>query len=74
MDPSTPMVTGNREVEQLRAIIDETTAEVAEAKNKINHQNDLVDAFNDDATAAGHATVIVKAYKFESRLVTARAR
>jgi hypothetical protein len=64
----------NIEVEELRAFIDETTAEVAEAMNKISHQEDLVDAFNGDDTAVGYAAVIVRADKFEARLVVARAR
>jgi hypothetical protein len=64
----------NREVEKLHAFIDETTAEVTDARNKFNHQEDLLDAFNDDAAAAGYAAGIAKADKFEARLVAARAR
>jgi len=64
----------NREVEQLRAFIDETTAEVAEARNKFSHQEDLVDAFNGDATAVGYVAAIARADKFKARLVAARAR
>ena len=74
MDPSTSMTVANKEVEQLRASIDETSAEVAEASNKFSHQEDLVDAFNDNAVAVGYAAAIVIADKFEARMVAARAR
>ena len=59
MDPSTSMSAENREVEQLRAFIDETATEVAEAINKFCHQEDLVDTFKGDATAMGYAAAIV---------------
>ena len=58
MNPSKSMSAENREVEQLRAFIDETTAEVTDARNKFNHQEDLVDAFQGDATAVGYAAAI----------------
>ncbi len=74
MNPSTSRSAENREVEQLRAFIDETTAEVADAKNKFSHQEDLVDAFNGDATAVGYAAAMARADKLEARLVAARAR
>ena len=74
MNPSTSMSAENREVEQLRAFIDETIAEVAGAKNKFSHQEDLVDAFNGNATAVGYAAAVARANKFEARLVAARAR
>ena len=74
MNPSTSMSAENWEAEQLHAFIDETTVEVAEARNKLSHQEDLVDAFNGDATAMGYATAIAKTDKFEARLVVARAR
>ncbi len=64
----------NIEVEQLRAFIEETTAEVAEARSKFSHQEDLVDAFNGNNTATGHAAAFAIADKFEARLVCARAR
>jgi hypothetical protein len=68
------MSTENRKVEQLRVFILETTAEFADARNKFQHQEDLVDAFNGDATAPGYAAALVRADKFEARLVVARAR
>ena len=75
MNPSTSMsAEQNKEVEQLRAVIDETIAEVAEARNKFEHHEDLVDAFNGDATATGYAVAIARADKFEARLIAARAR
>ena len=72
MIPSTSMSVENRKVEQVRAFIDETTTEVADARNNFSQQEDLVDAFNGDATAAGYAAAIAKAYKFEARLVAPR--
>ena len=74
MNPSTSMSAENREVEKLCAFIDETNAEVADAKNKFSYQEDLIDALNGDATAAGYTTAIARANKFEARLVAARAR
>jgi hypothetical protein len=56
------------------AFIDETTAKVAEARNKFEHHGDLVDAFNGDPTATGYAAAIARADKFEARLIAARAR
>ena len=64
----------NREVEQLSAFIDETIAEVAKAKNKFSHQEDLVDVFNGDANAVGYAAAIAITDMFEARLVAAKAR
>ncbi len=60
--------------EQLRAFIDETTAEVAEARNKFNYQEDLVEAFNGDGTSMGYVAAMARADKFEARLAAARAR
>ena len=74
MNPSSSMSAENREVEQLRAFIDETTAEVADYRNKFSHQEDLVDAFQGDATAVDYAAAMARANKFEARLVAARAR
>jgi hypothetical protein len=74
MNPSSSTPAENREVEQLRAFIDETTAEVTDAKNKSSHQDDLVDAFNGDTMAEGYAAAIARADKFEARLVAAKAR
>ena len=74
MNPSTTMSVDNGEVEQLRAFIDETIAEVADARNTFRHQEDLVNAFNGDATATSYAATIARANKFEARLVAARAR
>jgi hypothetical protein len=68
------MSTENREVEQLRAFIDETIAEVADARNKFSHREDLVDAFQGDAAAVGYAVAMARADKFKARLVAARAR
>ena len=63
MNPSTSISTQNIEVEQLHAFIDETIADVAESRNKLNHQEDLVDALNGDATALGYAATIARADK-----------
>ena len=74
MNPSTSMPAENREVEQLRAFIDEATAEFADAMNKFSHQEDLVDAFNGNATALGYAAAIARADKLKARMVVVRAR
>ena len=74
MDPSTALSTENREVEQLRAFIDETTAEVADARDKFKHQEDLCEAYGGDSTAVGFAAAGLRADKLEARLIAARAR
>ncbi len=74
MDPSTSISVENREVEQLRDFIDETTTEVAEARNKFKHQEELVDAYNGDANATSYAPAEARVEKFEARLITARVR
>ena len=74
MNPSTSVSAEKKEVEKLRAFIGETNAKVAEARNKFEHQEDLVDAFNGDVTAAGYAAAIAKAGKLEAMLIAARAQ
>ncbi len=74
MDPSAALSTKNREVEQLRAFVDETTAEVADVRDEFKHQEDLVEAYGGDATAVGFAAAVARADKLEARLVAARAR
>ena len=74
MDPSAALSTENREVEQLRAFIDETTAEVADARDKFKHQEDLCEAYGGDSTAVGFAAAGLRADKLEARLIAARAR
>ncbi len=64
----------NRNIDQLMAFVDQTTAEVAILKNKFDQQEELVDAFNGDATAAGFVAAQAKADKFEARLIAAKAR
>ena len=47
----------NRDVEQLRGLlIDEVSREVAFLQGKIDHQEDLVEAFGDDPAAVGAAS------------------
>jgi hypothetical protein len=45
----------NRDVEQLRGFIDEVTREVASLQAKFDHQEELLEAFNDDPEAVGAA-------------------
>jgi hypothetical protein len=63
----------DRNIEQLLAFVDQTTAEVASLLNKFDHQEELVDAFNGDATAAGFVAANTKAGKIEVWLITAKA-
>ena len=63
----------DRNIEQLLAFVDQTTAEVASLQNKFDHQKDLVDAFNGNATTAGFAAAQTKANKIEARLIAAKA-
>jgi hypothetical protein len=74
IDPSTSRTDENTEVEQHRAFIDETIAKVAEARKKFSHKENLVDAFNGDATAVRFVAAICRADKLEARMVVARAR
>jgi hypothetical protein len=61
-------------IDQLLVFVDQTTAEVAFLQNKLDHQEELVDAFNGDATAAGFVAAQTKADKIEARLIAAKAR
>ncbi len=47
---------------------------MASLKNKFDHLEELVDAFNGDATAAGFVAANNKADKIEARLIAAKAR
>ena len=64
----------DRNIEQYLAFVDQTTSEVATLQNKIDQQEELVEAFNGDATAAGFVAANAKADKIEARLVAAKAR
>ena len=64
----------DRNIEQLLAFVDQTTAEVASLQNKLDHQEEMVDAFDGDATAAGFVAASNKADKIEARLIAAKAR
>ena len=63
----------DRNIEQLLAFVDQTTAEVASLQDKFDHQEELVDAFNGDATTVGFSAASVKADKIEARLIAAKA-
>ena len=63
-----------RNIKQLLAFVDQTTAEVASLQDKFDHQNELVDAFNGDATAVGFVAANVKADKIDARLIATKAR
>ena len=64
----------NRNIDQLLAFVDQTTAEVATLQNKFDQQDELVDAFGGDATAVGFVAAQAKADKIETRLIAAKAR
>ena len=64
----------DRNIEQLLAFVDQTTAEVASLQKKFDHQEDLADAINGDAIAAGFVAAQTKADKIEARLIAAKAR
>ena len=64
----------DRNIEQLLAFVDQTTAEVATLQNKFDLQEELVEAFNGDATAVGFVAATAKADKIEARLIAAKAR
>ena len=55
-----------RSIEQLLAFVDQTTAEVASLQNKLDHREELVDAFNGDATVAGFVAANTKADTIEA--------
>ena len=50
------------------------TREVAVLQGKFDHQEEIVEAFGDDPTAAGLAAAKKKLDKFEERLVAAKLR
>ena len=64
----------DRNIEQLLAFNDYTTTELASLQNMFDHQEELVDAFNGDATAVVFVATITKADKIEARLIAAKAR
>jgi hypothetical protein len=64
----------DRNIEQLLAFVDQTTTEFVSLEDKFDHREELVDAFNDDATAAGFVAAQTKADKIEARLIAAKAR
>ncbi len=64
----------DRNIDQLLAFVDQTTGEVATLQNKFDHKEELVDAFNGDATADGFVAANAKADKIEARLIAAKAR
>ena len=64
----------NRNIEQLMAFVDQTTAEVASLQDKYDHQEELVEAFKGYANAVDFVAANVKADKIEARLIAAKAR
>ena len=50
----------DRNIEQLLDFVYQTTAEVASFKNKLDHQEELVGAFDGDATATGFVAANTK--------------
>ena len=64
----------DRNIDQLLAFVDQTTAEVASLQNKFDTHDELVDAFGGDATANGFVAAQAKEDKIETRLIAAKAR
>ncbi len=64
----------DRNIDQLLAFVDQTTADVASLLNKFDQHEELVDAFNGDFTVAGLVAAQTKADKIEARLIAAKAR
>ncbi len=64
----------NRNVEQLRGLIDEVTREVASLQAKLDHQEEVVEVFGDDPAAVGVAAAKSKLDKCEERLIAAKLR
>jgi hypothetical protein len=60
----------DRNINQLRAFVEHTTAKVA----TLQKQEELVDAFGGDATAVDFVAAQAKANKLETRLIAAKAR
>jgi hypothetical protein len=56
------------------AFVDQTTSEVATLHNKFDQQEELVEAFNGDATDVGFVAANAKAGKIEAPLIAAKAR
>ncbi len=56
------------------ASVDQTTEEVATFQNKVDKQEELVDAFGSDAFAVGFVEAQAKDDKLETRLIAAKAR
>ena len=55
----------DRSIDQVMAFVDQTTAEDASLQKKFDQQEELVEAFNGDATAAGFVVSQTKADKIK---------
>jgi hypothetical protein len=64
----------DRNIDQLLAFVDHTTAEVATLQNKFDQQEELADAFGGDASAVAIVAAHAKVDKLETRLIAAKAR
>jgi hypothetical protein len=74
MDPSAANSVQHRDVEQLRGFVDQMTVQVATCHNIFDHQEELVDALDGDASASCFAVAQARADKLEDRFVAAKAR
>ena len=74
MEASTSFYAENRDIEQLRTFVDQTTAEAADLRNKFERQEELVEAFGEVVNALGAKLAQIKAVKLETRLIAAMAR
>jgi hypothetical protein len=64
----------DRNIDQLLAFVDQTTAEVATPQNIIDQQEELVDDVGGDATVVRFLAAQTKAYKLEIHLIAAKSR
>jgi outer membrane murein-binding lipoprotein Lpp len=74
MDPSTSFSAENRDIEQLRTFVDQTTTDVADLRNKLERQEERVEAFSEEVNAPGAKLAHARADKLEIRLIAAMAR
>ncbi len=74
MDPLAANSMQNRDSEQLRAGVDQTTTEVAICQNNFDQQEELVEAFGGDSIAKGFPEAYDRVNKLEARLVAEKTR
>ncbi len=61
-------------IDQLKTFVDQTTAEVANARNKLEQQDEIVKAFHGENFAVGFTAAQVKADKLKGPMIAAEIR